>query len=301
MVQQNCIDMNAWYSRVDKPTRPDFVLFDLDPPDGEFKLGVEAAHLVREALDELELRSYVKTSGSEGIHVLVPIARRYGFDADAPVRRAPLEAARRREPRRRHDRVAEAQARRRPHRLPPERRGQDDRVRLLGAAEGGRAGLDAAPLGGADAAARPGQVHDGRGAATRREGGRPLRARAPAAVSRSDRPCGVSTWLPSALAATPLKDEPVRPGVDNVHGRHARDETNACLTRVKLRDPYILIGTVSCTLGDHRRAGFDQRSRHGPIRDDRGHAPDRAPRRREPHSASQAAPRRPSQRGVRRT
>ena len=79
MVQMNCVDMNAWYSRVDKPERPDFVLFDLDPPDGEFRLGVKAAHLVRAALDELELRSYVKTSGSEGIHVLVPITRRYGF------------------------------------------------------------------------------------------------------------------------------------------------------------------------------------------------------------------------------
>jgi bifunctional non-homologous end joining protein LigD len=79
MVQMNCIDMNAWYSRVDRPDRPDFVLFDLDPPDGEFRLGVRAAHLVREALEELELRSYVKTSGSEGIHILVPITRRHGF------------------------------------------------------------------------------------------------------------------------------------------------------------------------------------------------------------------------------
>ena len=33
MVQMHCIDMNAWYSRVDKPDRPDFVLFDLDPPE----------------------------------------------------------------------------------------------------------------------------------------------------------------------------------------------------------------------------------------------------------------------------
>jgi len=33
MVQFHCIDMNAWYSRVDRPERPDFVLFDLDPPD----------------------------------------------------------------------------------------------------------------------------------------------------------------------------------------------------------------------------------------------------------------------------
>jgi bifunctional non-homologous end joining protein LigD len=80
MVQMNCIDMNAWYSRVDKPQRPDFVLFDLDPPDGAFRLAVRAAHLVREALEELELRSYVKTSGADGIHVLVPITRRHGFD-----------------------------------------------------------------------------------------------------------------------------------------------------------------------------------------------------------------------------
>ena len=76
----HCIDMNAWYSRVDKPNRPDYVLFDLDPPDGEFPLAVRAALLVKEALDALELRSYVKTSGADGIHVLVPIARRYGFD-----------------------------------------------------------------------------------------------------------------------------------------------------------------------------------------------------------------------------
>jgi bifunctional non-homologous end joining protein LigD len=80
MVQMHCIDMNAWYSRVDKPHRPDFVLFDLDPPDDGFALAVRVAHLVREALEELELRSYVKTSGADGIHVLVPIARRSTFE-----------------------------------------------------------------------------------------------------------------------------------------------------------------------------------------------------------------------------
>ena len=80
MVQMHCIDMNAWYSRVDKPDRPDFVLFDLDPPDDGFALAVRVAHLIREALQALELDSYVKTSGADGIHVLVPIARRHGFD-----------------------------------------------------------------------------------------------------------------------------------------------------------------------------------------------------------------------------
>jgi bifunctional non-homologous end joining protein LigD len=80
MVQMHCIDMNAWYSRVDKPDRPDFVLFDLDPPEDGFALAVQAAHLVREALEALDLRSYVKTSGSEGIHVLVPITRRHSYE-----------------------------------------------------------------------------------------------------------------------------------------------------------------------------------------------------------------------------
>jgi bifunctional non-homologous end joining protein LigD len=80
MVQMHCIDMNAWYSRVDKPQRPDFVLFDLDPPDGEFALGVRVAHLVHGVLEELGLRGYVKTSGADGVHVLVPVTRRSTFD-----------------------------------------------------------------------------------------------------------------------------------------------------------------------------------------------------------------------------
>src|SRR3984893_3857893 len=56
MVQMHCIDMNAWYSRVDKPDRPDYVLFDLDPPEGDaFGLTVRVAHLIRAALEELGL------------------------------------------------------------------------------------------------------------------------------------------------------------------------------------------------------------------------------------------------------
>jgi bifunctional non-homologous end joining protein LigD len=82
MVQMHCIDMNAWYSRIDKPERPDFVLFDLDPPeeDGAFALCIRVAHLVHDALLELELESYVKTSGADGIHVVLPIARRSSYE-----------------------------------------------------------------------------------------------------------------------------------------------------------------------------------------------------------------------------
>ncbi len=79
MVQYHCIDMNAWYSRVDKPERPDFVLFDLDPPDDGFADAIRVAHLIRELLVEVGLPGYVKTSGADGIHVVAPITRRSTF------------------------------------------------------------------------------------------------------------------------------------------------------------------------------------------------------------------------------
>jgi bifunctional non-homologous end joining protein LigD len=80
MVQMHCIDMNAWYSRVDEPERPDYVVFDLDPPDDEFALGVRVARLVGDLMRELGLRAYVKTSGADGMHVFVPIERRHSFE-----------------------------------------------------------------------------------------------------------------------------------------------------------------------------------------------------------------------------
>jgi bifunctional non-homologous end joining protein LigD len=81
MVNMGCIDMNTWYSRTDRPDRPDFVLFDLDPsPDVGFKETVQVALLVKQALDALGLASFAKTSSAEGMHVLVPVERRYTFD-----------------------------------------------------------------------------------------------------------------------------------------------------------------------------------------------------------------------------
>jgi len=81
MVNMGCIDMNTWYSRVDRPERPDFVLFDLDPsPDVGFKETVQVALVVKQALDGLGLASFPKTSSAEGMHVLVPIERRYTYD-----------------------------------------------------------------------------------------------------------------------------------------------------------------------------------------------------------------------------
>ncbi|HEY2072024.1 MAG TPA: DNA primase small subunit domain-containing protein, partial [Gaiellaceae bacterium] len=76
-----CIDMNTWYSRVDRPDRPDFVLFDLDPsPDVGFTETVQVALIVKQALDGLGLASFPKTSSADGMHVLVPVERRYTYD-----------------------------------------------------------------------------------------------------------------------------------------------------------------------------------------------------------------------------
>ena len=81
MVNMGCIDMNTWYSRIDRPDRPDWVLFDLDPsPDVGFRETVRVALLVKEVLDALELVSFPKTSGADGFHVLVPVERRHTYD-----------------------------------------------------------------------------------------------------------------------------------------------------------------------------------------------------------------------------
>jgi bifunctional non-homologous end joining protein LigD len=80
MVNMGCIDLNTWYSRVDKPGRPDFVLFDLDPSeDVGFAETVQVAVLIKDVLDALGLVGWPKTSGSDGIHVLVPVERRHTY------------------------------------------------------------------------------------------------------------------------------------------------------------------------------------------------------------------------------
>jgi bifunctional non-homologous end joining protein LigD len=81
MVNMGCIDMNAWYSRIDKPDRPDFVLFDLDPtPEVPWTQTIEVALILKELLDQLGLTSFPKTSGGKGFHVLVPLDRRSTYE-----------------------------------------------------------------------------------------------------------------------------------------------------------------------------------------------------------------------------
>jgi bifunctional non-homologous end joining protein LigD len=76
VVNLGCIDLNQWYARCDDVDRPDYLHFDLDPV-GEVRFATlrEAAVIVNETLQALGMPTWVKTTGSRGLHVYVPIVR----------------------------------------------------------------------------------------------------------------------------------------------------------------------------------------------------------------------------------
>jgi len=76
VINLGCIDLNQWYATCDDVDRPDYLHFDLDPgPGAKFEQVLETSLVVRDALDALKMPSVVKTTGSKGLHVYVPIVR----------------------------------------------------------------------------------------------------------------------------------------------------------------------------------------------------------------------------------
>ena len=75
LINLGCIDLNPWYARCDDVDRPDFLHFDLDPGSAPFVAVVECAQVLGETLRGMGMGPYVKTSGSKGLHVYVPIVR----------------------------------------------------------------------------------------------------------------------------------------------------------------------------------------------------------------------------------
>src|SRR5205823_5872662 len=74
VINLGCIELHTWHSRVDDIERPDYILIDLDPTtDDQWEDVLVIALVVKEVLDDLELPTYPKTSGSTGLHVLTPI------------------------------------------------------------------------------------------------------------------------------------------------------------------------------------------------------------------------------------
>lgn len=80
LVNLGCIDHNPWMSRVGSYDRPDYLLIDLDPLECGFEKIMEAALLVRAKLDLAELESYPKTTGGDGMHILVPLEPNYTYE-----------------------------------------------------------------------------------------------------------------------------------------------------------------------------------------------------------------------------
>jgi bifunctional non-homologous end joining protein LigD len=76
LVNLGCIDLNPWYSRCDDIDRPDYLHFDLDPvPDATFEDVRASALILHEELAALGMPMHVKTTGSKGVHIYVPIVR----------------------------------------------------------------------------------------------------------------------------------------------------------------------------------------------------------------------------------
>jgi bifunctional non-homologous end joining protein LigD len=80
LANQACLTPHLWLSQVDQLDYPDKLIFDLDPPADDFEPVRFAARALRDRLQELELDTYVMTTGSQGLHVVIPLDRKTDFD-----------------------------------------------------------------------------------------------------------------------------------------------------------------------------------------------------------------------------
>ena len=81
LANQNCVTMHAWLSRRERLHTPDRLVFDLDPSDGDFGVVRATARAVADVLEDLGLACYLQTTGSRGLHVVVPVSGDTDFDA----------------------------------------------------------------------------------------------------------------------------------------------------------------------------------------------------------------------------
>lgn len=80
LANQACLEIHPWLSNVNSIDYPDFLVIDLDPsPDSTYEEVKQIALVTKELLDKLNLHSYLKTSGSAGLHIYVPIINEYTY------------------------------------------------------------------------------------------------------------------------------------------------------------------------------------------------------------------------------
>ena len=101
LVQLGVLEIHPWGARADKVEQPDMMVFDLDPgPDTEWSAVVRGARLMHERLDKLGLENFVKTTGGKGLHVVVPLTRRTGWDEVKTFSKAMAEEVAKADPKR---------------------------------------------------------------------------------------------------------------------------------------------------------------------------------------------------------
>lgn len=81
LADQNTVTFHAWLSRHDRPNHPDRMVFDLDPSNDDFEIVRQSARWTRELLVEIGCTPFLMTTGSRGMHVIVPLDRSEEFDA----------------------------------------------------------------------------------------------------------------------------------------------------------------------------------------------------------------------------
>jgi bifunctional non-homologous end joining protein LigD len=80
LADQACITPHTWLSRTGALDKPDQLVFDLDPPDGELATLRDGARTLRQLLHDVGLRAYLKSTGSRGFHIVAPLDAGAGFD-----------------------------------------------------------------------------------------------------------------------------------------------------------------------------------------------------------------------------
>jgi bifunctional non-homologous end joining protein LigD len=80
MVNLGCIEINPWLSTYKKPENPDFLVIDIDPHDVPFTEAVQVALKTKEIFDRMQLKTFIKTSGSKGLHIYCYVGGKYDYD-----------------------------------------------------------------------------------------------------------------------------------------------------------------------------------------------------------------------------
>lgn len=81
LIQLGVLEIHTWNCTTDNTEKPDMIIFDLDPaPDVPWSKVVKAAHYIKSLLEKINLTCFVKVTGGKGLHIVIPIVRKYPWD-----------------------------------------------------------------------------------------------------------------------------------------------------------------------------------------------------------------------------